>query len=57
MVLEKGKSVFLLDDPEGKVWVVKAFRDTYGQTRAINGALRCCACDHLQFETFDHESR
>jgi hypothetical protein len=27
-----GKPVFLMDDPEGKVWVMKAFRDSYGQT-------------------------
>lgn len=28
----KGKPVFLLDDPEGKPWIMKAFRDSYGQT-------------------------
>jgi hypothetical protein len=29
---QAGKPVFLLDDPDGKVWVMKAFRDSYGQT-------------------------
>lgn len=32
ITFKKGKPVFLLDDPEGKVWVVKSFRDSYGQT-------------------------
>ncbi|VGO12458.1 hypothetical protein PDESU_01011 [Pontiella desulfatans] len=27
-----GKEVFLLDDPDGKVWVMKAYRDSYGQS-------------------------
>lgn len=27
-----GKPVFLLDDPDGKVWVMKAFRNSYDQT-------------------------
>ena len=27
-----GKPVFLLDDPDGKVWVMKAYRDSYGQS-------------------------
>ena len=32
ITFSKGKPVFLLDDPEGKVWVMKAFRDSHGQT-------------------------
>lgn len=27
-----GKPVYLLDDPEGKVWVMKTYRNDYGQT-------------------------
>jgi hypothetical protein len=27
-----GKPVYLLDDPDGKVWVMKAYRASYGQT-------------------------
>lgn len=29
---KKGKEVFLLDDPDGKVWIMKAYRDSYGQS-------------------------
>jgi len=32
LTYKAGKPVFLLDDPDGKVWVMKAFRDSYGQT-------------------------
>ncbi len=32
ITFEKGKPVFILDDPGGKPWVMKAFRDSYGQT-------------------------
>ena len=32
LTYKTGNPVFLLDDPEGKVWVMKAFRDSYGQT-------------------------
>jgi hypothetical protein len=32
LIYRAGKPVFLLDDSEGKVWVMKAFRDSYGQT-------------------------
>ena len=27
-----GKPVFILDDPDGKPWVMKSYRDDYGQT-------------------------
>lgn len=29
---KKGKPVYLLDDPDGKVWIIKAYRDSYGQS-------------------------
>lgn len=32
IVFRAGKPVYLLDDPEGKVWVMKTFRHDYGQT-------------------------
>jgi hypothetical protein len=32
LVFRAGKPVFLLDDPEGKVWVMKTYRDAHGQS-------------------------
>ena len=32
ITFRKGTPVFILDDPEGKPWVMKAYRDSYGQT-------------------------
>ena len=32
ITFNKGKPAFILDDPEGKPWLMKAFRDSYGQT-------------------------
>jgi hypothetical protein len=32
MTFKAGTPVHLLDDPDGKVWVIKAYRDSYGQT-------------------------
>ena len=34
ITFKAGKPVFLLDDPDGKVWCMKAYRDSYGQTYA-----------------------
>lgn len=32
IIFKAGKPVFLMDDPDGKVWVMKAYRDSYGQS-------------------------
>ena len=32
ITFEAGKPVFLLDDPDGKQWVMKSYRDDYDQT-------------------------
>lgn len=32
LTFSAGKPVFLLDDPDGKVWVMKSWRDAHGQT-------------------------
>lgn len=32
LVFRAGQPVFLLDDPEGKVWVMKTYRDAHGQS-------------------------
>ena len=32
ITFREGKPVFILDDPEGKPWVMKSYRDDYGQT-------------------------
>ena len=39
ITFRQGKPVFILDDPDGKPWVMKAFRDSYGQTYESLGAL------------------
>lgn len=32
IIFRAGKPVFLMDDPEGKTWVMKTYRDAYDQT-------------------------